>query len=363
MKINHLTIIIVVLVWSAPGRAGVVKQFGQQRPVTVAELMPHLRSEEMYMEVWSHGAWLKGGGDIGIDFAISNLGIGDHKGGVRVEYKDSLDRITKCNAEYSAGEWRSDSPGFHLTFGENEVLGDMHSLNLIIRCNGLSMDLRYLNQGEPFQPGSGTLTYGEPGEPDGFYSIMYSSPRAFVTGSVTANGQTTLIEGIGNAYHTWTNIGPQTQARRWFRFNVARDDFTVTLTELETPSNFGNARYGWALVYGPKGRIVATTRVRFDFDGFIKDQNSDEGYVIPRRVQLAAVDDNVSLTGKLEMTGINSVVDPLADLDFFRKAIVRRFSKPREYSIKAAYSFHLKDNQGEQTIEGASTFRYIYINP
>jgi hypothetical protein len=363
MKINYFIIITVVLAWVAPVRAGVVKQFGQNQPVTIADLMPHKRSEEMYTEVWSHGAWFNGGGDLGIDFVISNLGIGDHKGALRVEYVDAHGKQTKCSAEYRADAWRSDSQGFHLTFGENEVLGDLHGLNLIIRCNELSMDLRYINQGESYQPGSGILTYEEAGKEDGLYSIMYTSPRAFVTGSVTINGQTTPIEGIGNAYHSWTNIGPQTQARRWFRFNLTRDDFTVTLVELETPPKFGSSRHGFVLLYGPQGRIVATTRVRFDYDGFIKDQKSDEGYVIPRRVQLAAVDDSATLTGKLEMTGINAVVDPIADLDFFRKAIVRQFSKPRDYSIKATYSFHFKDNQGEQTIQGAATYRYIYINP
>ena len=363
MKIKHFIITVVVLAGGAPGLAGTVTQFGQNQPVSIAELMLHKRSEEMYTEVWSHGAWFKGGGDLGIDFAVTNLGIGDNKGGLRVEYKDSQGIKTKCNAEYSADEWRSDSRGFHLTFGENEVMGDLHSLNIIIRCKGLSMDLRYINQGEPFQPGNGILTYNQRGEQPGFYSIVYTSPRAFVSGSITTDGRTTMVEGIGNAYHTWTNIGPQTQARRWFRFNLTRDDFTITLVELETPSNFGNSHHGWALVYGSKGRILATARVRFEFDGFIKDQKSEESYVIPRRVQLVAVDDDVSLTGKLEMTGINNIVDPLADLDFFRKAIVRQFSKPRDYSLKAAYSFLLKDSQGEQTIQGVSTYRYIYINP
>ena len=80
-------------------------------------------------------------------------------------------------------------------------------------------------------------------------------------------------------------------------------------------------------------------------------------------MQFVAVDDDVTLTGKLEMTGINNIVDPLADLDFFRKAIVRQFSKPREYSLKASYSFRLKDNQGEKTIQGDANYRYIYINP
>ena len=52
-----------------------------------SDLAPSMRSDEAYLERYSFSADLDNGGHIGFDFTISNLGWGDHKGGVTVRVK------------------------------------------------------------------------------------------------------------------------------------------------------------------------------------------------------------------------------------------------------------------------------------
>jgi hypothetical protein len=362
---NRFLILIVVGLanWPLFAIAGLVNSFGSEQPVEIKDFRPHLGDEGMYSEVWSHGAWLKDGGDLGIDFVISNLGIGNHKGAFKIEFRDAKGNKSSCSKDYSEDEWKSESSGFHLKFGSNEVDGDMNGINLKVRCDESTLDLRFDNQGVPSKPGSGTLRFENSGEEKGFYSMVFTSPRAIVSGTLTNKGQKTSIDGVGNAYHTWTNIGPHQQARRWFRFNSIRDEFSIVLAELEAPSAFGSSHEGWALVYGPEGRIVSSARVRYDYDGFIKDQKAEEGYIIPRRVRIMAVDSDNTIQGTLTMTSIKDIQDPLSDLDFFRKAIVSRFTKPRDYYIGCNYTFNIKDSKGSHALQGESFFRYTYVNP
>lgn len=353
----------LLLFAASPAQAGSVSSFGAEKPLTLDDFRPHLRGEMAYTEEWSHGVWLDDGGDMGIDYVITNFGIGNHRGAFHVEYRDENGKMNACKTEYSEDDWSSDPKAFHLKFGGNELSGDLTGLQLKIRCDPVSMDLTFKNDGTPFQPGSGKLTYEKDGNEDGFYSIMYTSPRAIVTGSVAINGVTKAVQGIGLGDHSITNLRTDNLARRWFKFNSIGKDHSIFLAELESPAKYSSSREGWALVYGSEGRILASPRVRFDYDGFILDNNSEEGYRIPRRVRVSAVNGNTSLTGTLLMTGVKEVRDPTDDLNAFLKMLVHKYTKPRDYYIKCSFDFKIMKDNTPKEIQGERFFRYIYMNP
>jgi hypothetical protein len=355
-----MVFLVAALFISGPAAAGTMSRFGSEKPVSLADFQPHLMDCESYTEEWSHGVWTEDGQwTIGVDFYISNLGIGDHKGGFRARFKDATGKTIKCSAKYDDDEWSYSKSGFFLKFGKGQVQGDLQGLNVKIRCKKISMDLHFENEVPPLKPGGGKLRFGG----DGVYSMVFTSPRSKVTGTVVAEGKTRQIKGVGFATHSYSNMYPHKQTRRWFRFKTINKDISIIMAEVESVPAYYSATNGWVLVMDSKGRIAATARTNFKFDGFIQDTKSDEGYRIPRRVKIVAVDGKTQVTGILLMKKIKEIRDPTADLDVISRTIVRRFTQPKDYYIACSYKIRIKTEAGDRTIDDEGTYRFVYVNP
>jgi hypothetical protein len=366
MKKGHTASMIPVflLIW-APGffahSGELVNSFGKEKPVTLEDLRPHLEDMEGYTEQWNYNVYLKDDSFIAVDFGVTNLAVtSDHDGVMRAKFVDPGGKQTACQIELDDDQWKYGKTGFWLDFKKGKVQGDLKGADVTVRCKRLSMDLRFENLAPPYQPGGGALRFGKG---DGIYRIVYPSPRARVTGTITVEGQKREIEGVGHAAHSHTNMRPDKQVHRWFRFKQIDQDITIVLVEMEATKHYFDSRNGWVLVYGPQGRLLATARARFEFDGFIKDQESQEGYQVPRRIRFAAVDGDSQMTGVLVMKKIEKTVDPLAEMGAIKRAVVRRYTKPREYHISCTYKFNLKVKDGSRTIQGDDKYRFIYVNP
>lgn len=338
--------------------------FGAEQAVTLPDLGVHLMDPEMYSEQWGITIIPEGGGRAGADFIISNIGLGDHKAAVRGEYTDPAGKKYKCLAEYSSDEWKHTAGAFSLTLGENRLSGDLDSVRFKITCQQLTLDLVMKNVSPPWQPGAGKLALEKDGKEDGFYRMVYPSPRSVVSGTISAGGQTVEVQkGVGLCDHSFSNIGPHKLARRWFRFKHLSPEVSILLVEVENPSSAGGTTRGYVLVYDESGRVVASARARFEYDGWIQDTQSDEGYRIPRQVRVVAVDGAATLRGTLTMTKIEKVTDPLGDLDAIRRAVARRFSKPRDYYLACKFTLTAKTEKGEKTWNGEDVYKFIFVNP
>ncbi|MBW1809314.1 MAG: hypothetical protein JRJ87_14050 [Deltaproteobacteria bacterium] len=342
--------------------ASSVSSFGKVKSVGLADFQPHLKDNESYSEAWGHGVWTDDGRFmIGVDFVISNLGIGDHNGAVSVQYVDDAGKKTKCKVDYDDDEWSWSKDRFALKFGSNTVQGDKAGLQISVRCKNLKINLKYENEVEPVKPGSGQLRFGEN---DGTYNMVFTSPRAKVTGTVIQGNKKTMISGIGYADHSYMDIAPYDQARRWFRFKSIKKDLSVIFAEMETTEEYGKVTRGWAILADSNGKIVVTPRVNFSLDGFIKDTRSSEGYKIPRRVRFVAVEGSTHVTGSMVMTKLKETRDPLAQLGMIKRAIVKRYTKPRDYYISSNVKLRIRaKDQQDRLLEDAGTYRFYYVNP
>ncbi len=363
MKTINQKLLLSLLVCCLPAVcvAGSMTSFGtRNRPVLLSDFGPHLFSNESYSEFWTIDSWLADKSYIGLDIAITNIGVGDHKGGFKARFVDPGGDKSECKAEYDNDEWSYAKQGFSMKFGKNSIGGDLQKISVKVSCKKMEMDLVFENLVPPVCPGSGLLKFGQG---DGVYSMMFPSPRAHVRGKVRRGGKIIEVDGIGFAEHSYSNMAPYNQARRWFRFKHINSDISVIMAEVESTREYGSAHNGWVLISDNKGKIVATTRARFDFEGFIKDTRSDEGYTIPRRVRIVAVDGDASVIGTLTMTSLRKIEDPTASLGFLKRSIIRRFTKPRDYYINCKMLLKIKQGGQEKTIEADGFYRYMHVNP
>lgn len=338
-----------------------VSRFGKNQAVTLADLQPHLYGTESYSESWSHGVWNEQGKFLlGVDFIVTNLGIGDHHGAVALDLVDEDGRHKHCKKEYDDDEWKWSRNDFRLDFGGNHLSGDTKSLQIEVACQQYRVRLTFENQLPAAKPGSGELSFGN----EGNYWLVFTSPRARVSGTVTSADKSRKISGIGYADHSRMTIAPYDMARRWFRFKHVVADHSLVLAAMETCADYGHVLRGWALYVDKTGTTLVTGRVNFAFSDFIRDRKSDAGYRIPRLVRFAAAGAGGQLLGTLRMTGLKEVRDPLASLGAIKRAIVRRYTKPRDYYINAKLKLRLLLAGGSpRDLELPATFRFYYVNP
>ncbi|MBW2699831.1 MAG: hypothetical protein JRF33_03340 [Deltaproteobacteria bacterium] len=360
MTKNRFAWICFFILFAPTVWAGGVTPFGKEKPIKLADFRPHPHGMEWYGEQWSHGVWTdKGRHFVGVDFVISNVGFGDHKATFKAAYKHADGTQTKCKAEFDSDEWSWSKQGFSIQAGKNKISGDLKGLNIHAQCGAMTMDLRFENEVAPLRPGGGKLVYGQ----DGIYDMMFTSPRAKVSGSAKIGGKTIPIHGWGHADHSYTTMAPHKSVRRWFRFKHVTKDISILMAELQTPVQYAGGRHGWVMLLSSKGRHIATAKVRYGFDGFIKDEKSEEGYRIPRRVSIKASEGESKLEGQVLMTSLKSVKDPTASWGGLARTIARRVSKPRDYRMNCAYQLTFSSQGGSSKLQGEGDYQYFFINP
>ncbi|RLD98153.1 MAG: hypothetical protein DRI92_04400 [Aquificota bacterium] len=338
-----------------------VSKFGKEKPVTIEDFRAHPKDVEGYHEEWSVGVYNEGT-YVGIDFVGSNVGIGDMNGAVRAKFEyDGKTKVVKCKATFDDDEWSFSKTGaFYLQFGKNRLEGDLKKLKATVRCKKLSIDLEFENLVPPLKPGSGVLKFGDG---DGEYNIVFPSPRSRATGTVKADGKTFPIDGPGYISHSRTTMYPQDQIRRWMRFKSINENHTIVMAEMEAGKPYGRSRNGWVYIIDSTGRLISSGRTNFQYDGFIKDTKSSEGYTIPRRVRFVAVEGKNQVTGVLRMSSIKKISDPTADLGAIKRAFIRRFIKPKSYRLYCDYKINVKTEAGEKVFEGKGEYTFVYVNP
>jgi len=358
---KRLTFILVLLLALPATAVEPVSHFGKAQPATLADLQPHLFGRESYSESWSHGVWdAQGKFLLGIDFMVTNLGVGDHKGAVSLELVDEKGKHSYCKKEYDDDEWKWSREVFRLDFGKNRLSGDTRRLQLVVECQQYRVELTFDNQLPAAKPGGGKLSFGD----EGNYWLVFTSPRSRVSGTVTSAGKTRRVSGIGYADHSRLTIAPYDMARRWFRFKHIVADSSLVMAAMETCEDFGHVLRGWALYVDEAGQSLVTGQVNFAFSDYIRDSKSDAGYSIPRLVRFAAAGAGGQLLGTLRMTGLKEVRDPLARLGAIKRAIVRRYTKPRDYYINANLKLKLLlAGAPPRDVQHPVTFRYYYVNP
>ncbi len=352
---------MILLIGVPAAAVSSVSRFGKEQPVSIEDFRPHPADRESYHEEWSHGVWLEDGGNIGIDFVISNIGMGDGNGAVRASYKAPNQKRIKCIQKFDDDEWSYGKKGaFYLQYGKNRLEGDLKGLRLTVRCKTLDLDLHFETLIPPAKPGGGVLRFGKK---DGQYSMVFPSPRARVTGTARVKGQAIQIAGIGHASHSRTTMYPQDQIRRWFRFKQVDANFSIIMAELESEEDYNHSTHGWVLILDKEGRLLVSGKTNFSFDSYLQDQKSEEGYRVPRRVRFAAVDGPNQATGVLKMKEITSISDPTADLGMIRRAFVRRFTKPKSYRMSCQYDIKVKTPAGDRRFQGEGSYQFMHVNP
>lgn len=341
-----------VLLLATPAFA---QSWGSGNKVKMKDLIPKMSSDEGYSERYSFGIDLDGGGHIGMDFTISNLGWGDGAGATEVRVNLPGQKKYKFKKKKDEGDWSYSKNSFGLNIAGTSV--KQKGNGFVLKHNGrVKVELELENKMPMWRPGSG-IKVGD----DGYYNFNLIAPRGDVTGRVKIGDTWYDVKATRNAYgeHTATNVAPYDMAKRISRFRDYENDIFVIWREIKLTEDYGEKSLGFVMV-GFKDKIVfSDNKAKIKFAK--KKKDSKTGYSIPYAVQVDGKKGGDSVRLVMNASTMKRK-DMLASFGKAIKAVASAVSEPYEFRFKSGYKLQMKIGGTGATISGKSSYVVVNLN-
>ncbi len=324
---------------------------GRGGTASMTELIPRMSSGQAYTERYTFSVDLDGGGHIGVNFTISNLGVRSGYGAAEVRVRLPGEDRYEYSERVSRRRWDSASDRFALDIADTQVEA-VGTTGFRIRHQGdVEVDLRFENTIPMWRPGNGEVRSG-----DDYYRFTLTSPRANVTGRVKINGEWRDVRGTRAGYgdHVATNVAPYDLATRFTRFRDYNDDVFVMWREIELTDDFGGDTVAFALV-GVGNRIVfEDTSPTVEFQRVSHDQET--GYRVPHAIAVRGQGFEFSLNGSNVRKR-----DILESYGRVARMVASRLSNPFQYNVEGAYTMRLTGG-ASATANGDGHYTIDFVN-
>lgn len=122
--------------------------------------------------------------------------------------------------------------------GPHTFVGDFDDYDIHIEpIDGVGLDLHFHALVEPFRQGNtGIIALGD--DEEYFYTDVPVA-RNQVTGTLTYNGKTVDVTGLGYHDHQWFNINPMVAWHHWLWGRMYTDNYTVYIYDFVASKQFG----------------------------------------------------------------------------------------------------------------------------
>jgi hypothetical protein len=323
----------------------------------VKELIPKMASEEAYTERYVFSTDLDGGGHIGVDFTISNLGWGDGHGASAVRIYLPNEKRYDYKDKVNEGKWSYKKDTFHLDISKTQVWSTGPDTYRIKHDNGsVKLDLTLKSLVPMWRPGGGAIKVK-----DGYYKFTVVAPRAEVTGKVMVGGKWRDVksERAGYAEHTATNVAPYDLATRFSRMRAVDDDVLIMWREVRVAKSYGVRSYTFAMVAYKDQVVFSDPGAAIKFGSLRRDAKT--GYQVPLSVQIDGKSKEDAI--KLVLTGTSYKSEDLLDsYGSAAKTVASMVSKPFRFTVPVTYALQMTIQGATATVQGKGSVVFDYVN-
>jgi len=340
---------------SASAQSSKAPSWGPQgNTPTSSSFIPKLKSGEAYSERYTFNIPLDGGGEVYLDFTVSNLGWGDNKGATSVRVKLPGQKTYTYRKELDADEWAMDRKSFNIRMGKSTVQANGNGYSLRHEGN-MSFELKLENVVPSWKPGSGKIDVN-----DETFQLALMSPKARVSGRIKVDGQWQPVSSA-NGMGDWSmsTIAPYDLAQRFSRFRADEGDYAVVWREIQTVEDLGGKSVVWVLVTKGDTIVFASANATLVTSGFVHDDKSD--YDVPRTFQITAREGENRISLKVR-GGKMKVRDLLAEYGAVARTIAGTKTSPFQFNSDAAFTLKLNTVEGETSVSGRGPLGIDILN-
>ncbi len=117
--------------------------------------------------------------------------------------------------------------------------GTCWSYSLHAETKNLAADLTFTGLVPPWRPGAGKCFFGDLGH---YFAWLPSIPHGTVEGTLTYDGQTQAVHGVGYHDHNWGNVALPAVMDHWYWGRAHTGDYTLIFVEQIALKKYGSAR-------------------------------------------------------------------------------------------------------------------------
>jgi hypothetical protein len=198
---------------------------------------------KMHSEVWYFDAMFDDGSRLVVGFRPKRptkmSSDGDYPDfNIAITTPEGVTKQEFVNFDATECSFSKDTCDHH--FGPNYVVGDFDHYDIHIQdANGLGCDVHYQAEVEPFRQGTGMIELD--GDPEKYYTDL-PVVKSKVTGTLTYDGRTVEVTGLGYHDYQWNTVSPLMTFHHWLWGRLYTENYTVYIYDFVGTKKYGYRR-------------------------------------------------------------------------------------------------------------------------
>lgn len=214
-------------------------------------------SEPNHFEWWYFDSILDDGTKVVIQFLSKNgRTFSSKKFHPTIFYKVTMPDGRQIDKEIhcSANDIKWSDKTCDINFGKHYFKGNLRNYEIHIdSVDGMSADIFLESLSTPYRPGT---SYFQFGSPEKYYTWLCVVPRGRVTGTITVEGKTKKVTGMGYHDHQWGSINFHKYWNHWIWARQSFDDYSLLLFDFFTNEKYGQERFPIIFIQDNEGKII-----------------------------------------------------------------------------------------------------------
>jgi predicted secreted hydrolase len=260
---------------------------------------------------------------------------------------------------FTPDQFSAAKDGCDVRLGGNYVHGNLHRYELHAANGDLAADLTFVGSVPPWRPGSGKNYYNA--ALTRYFAWLPAIPYGTVQGTLTYDGQTHAVSGVGYHDHNWGNVGLNEVMSHWYWGRAQVGAYSLIFVEMNAVPAYGGLKIPVFLL-AKDGEILIG-------DGTpLKLTTSDlvthpEGRSYPRQLDFhwqSADASQGSVHLQLRQPELIEAISLLTTFPRWQQRLLRLVANPYYFRFNAALELRL-DLPGLQTVESGRALYEIML--
>ncbi len=262
---------------------------------------------------------------------------------------------------FPASEWRASRETCDVAVGENTVKGYYPEYRVRFRHGDLACDLVFTNLLPGWTRGTGEVMFGRP-EKKRVFGWVVAQPRARVEGTLTVDGVSRGVSGLGYHDHNWGNAFLPLYVSHWIWGRLFHERLTMIFADVNTSRRCGRIRIPVLFLALDDRIVLESSKVVFSVREYRRDSRDYQVY--PSEVAFSFAERDVSgefhLRVREEMETVMTLAErlPAPALKLFGKAV----AGPAYYRLLSDYQGRVKVGGEELELEGLTHWEYMILS-
>ena len=162
-----------------------------------------------------------------------------------------------------------------IRIGANTFKGDLHDYTLHVDVDGVQADIKLHGTVPPWRPATGYAFFKN--KKEHYFAWLPSVPQGKVEGTLTIEGQSRQVTGVGYHDHNWGDFSLLKLLHNWYWGRAQIGNYSVIASYMITADKYGNTPMP-VFMLARDGQIIADdiTKVRFSAHSIYTDPQTSK---------------------------------------------------------------------------------------